>query len=72
MGLGEFKELQQLDIYKEFKQILKVVGLWNYFQLFSLNFLKFAHLHLHSKVFLALFPTTALELSRFSSITVFH
>lgn len=42
LGLGEFKELQQLNRYKEFKQILKVPGLWKSFQLFSLNFLKFA------------------------------
>lgn len=44
LGLGKFKELQQLNRYKNFKQILKVVGLWNSFQLFSLNFLKFAKL----------------------------
>lgn len=42
LGLGEFKELQQLNRYKEFKQILKVAELWNSFQLSSLNFLKFA------------------------------
>jgi len=29
LGLGKFKELQQLNRYKKFKQILKVVGLWN-------------------------------------------
>lgn len=44
LGLGKFKELQQLNRYKKFKQILKVVGLRNSFQLFRLNFLKFAPL----------------------------
>lgn len=32
LSLGKFKELQQLNRYKKFKQILKVVGLWNSFQ----------------------------------------